>query len=92
MYNFLLKEKRLHNRYENIKDGDKIKFLYLKEPNHLGENCVAFNAKLPSEFDLHRYVDYELMFEKAFIDPLKTIAKTIGWNTQPIATLEDLFS
>ena len=92
MYNFLLKEKRLHNKYEPIKDGDKIKFLYLKEPNHIGENCLAFNAKLPPEFDAHRYVDYELIFEKAFIDPLKKLAETINWNTRPVATLEDLFS
>ena len=92
MYNFLLNEKRLHSKYETIKDGDKIKFLYLKEPNHMGENCVAFSAKLPTEFDVHRYVDYELMFEKAFIDPLKKLAETINWNTRPVATLEDLFS
>lgn len=92
MYNFLLNKHGLGNKYEVIQDGDKIKFLLLKEPNHIGENCVAFNAKLPVEFDLHRYVDYETIFEKSFIEPLNTIAKGIGWNTRPVATLEDLFA
>ena len=91
MYNFILNDKNLEYKYEKIRDGDKVKFLYLKEPNHIGENCVAFNAKLPVEFDLHRYVDYETIFEKAFIDPLNTIANGIGWKTRPVATLEDLF-
>ena len=91
MYNFILNDKKLEHKYEKIQDGDKIKFLYLKEPNHIGENCVAFNAKLPVEFDLHRYVDYEIIFEKAFIEPLNTIANGIGWKTRPVATLEDLF-
>ena len=92
MYNFHLNKNKLSHKYENIQDGDKIKFLYLKEPNHIGENCVAFNAKLPAEFDLHRYVDYETIFEKAFIEPLNTIAKSINWNTRPVASLEDLFA
>lgn len=92
MYNFHLNKNKLSHKYESIQDGDKIKFLYLKEPNHIGENCVAFNAKLPAEFDLHRYVDYETIFEKAFIEPLNTIAKSINWNTRPVASLEDLFA
>ena len=53
------------NKYQIIQDGDKIKYLYLKEPNHIRENCVGFNGIMPKEFDLHRYIDYELMFEKA---------------------------
>lgn len=92
MYNYILNRDNLTMKHERIQDGDKIKFLYLKEPNHIGENCVAFNAKLPLEFDLHRYVDYELIFQKAFIDPLNTIAKSINWNSRPVASLEDLFT
>jgi len=92
MYNHVLKRDNLTMKHERIQDGEKIKFLYLKEPNHLGENCIAFNAKLPPEFDLHRYVDYELMFQKAFIDPMNTIATAINWTPRPVASLEDLFS
>ena len=92
LYNNLLDRNKLGMKYPPINEGDKIKFVYLKEPNTLGENVISFASKVPEEFDLHRYIDYELMFEKAFIEPLNTIAQSIGWKTKPVATLEDLFS
>ncbi len=92
LYNKLLKDKSLNLKYEKIQEGDKIKFLYLKEPNSLHENTIAFVTKLPKEFDVDKYVDYDLIFQKAFIDPLENILKPLGWNTEPQATLEDLFS
>lgn len=92
LYNHHLKEHNLKLKYPTINEGDKIKFLYLKEPNVIGENSIAFSSKIPPEFDLHRFVDYELMFEKAFLEPLNTIAETVGWRTKPVATLEDLFA
>ena len=91
LYNNLIKENNLFVKYEQIQEGDKIKFLYLKEPNIIGENTIAFVTKLPTEFDVHKYVDYDTIFEKAFVEPLKNILNPIGWNTEPQATLEDLF-
>ena len=91
LYNHMIKQNKLGNKYEKIQDGDKVKFLYLKEPNMIGENTIAFSSKLPKEFNLHDMVDYELIFDKAFTEPLNTIAKGLGWNTKPVATLEDLF-
>ena len=92
LYNFYLKKHKLDQKYEMIKEGDKIKFLYLKEPNTLKENCISFNTKIPTEFNIHRYVDYDLMFEKAFLDPMNTIVQALGWQTEKENTLEDLFS
>lgn len=92
LYNDRLKKANLEMKYPVINEGDKIKFVYLKEPNTLGENVIAFSSKIPEEFDLHKYIDYELMFEKAFIEPLNTIAQSIGWKPRPVATLEDLFA
>lgn len=92
LYNFYLKKHKLDQKYEMIQEGDKIKFLYLKEPNIIGENCISFNTKIPKEFDIHKYVDYNLMFEKAFLDPMDTIVKALGWHTEKQNTLEDLFS
>jgi len=91
LYNKLLKDQSLNLKYEKIQEGDKIKFLYLKEPNSLHENTIAFVTKLPKEFGVNKYVDYDLIFQKAFIDPLENILKPLGWNTEPQATLEDLF-
>lgn len=92
MYNHLLEKHKLTMKYEEIQEGEKIKFLYLKEPNTVKENCVAFIGKLPKELDLHRYVDYNTMFEKSFLEPLNQIVGGLGWSTQPKASLEDLFA
>ena len=92
LYNNELKKHRLGMKYPKIQEGDKIKFVYLKEPNTLGENTIAFSTKIPREFDLDRFIDYELMFEKAFIEPLNTVAESIGWKSKPVASLEDLFA
>ena len=92
LYNYYVSKLNLNLKYEQIQEGDKIKFLYLKEPNPLKENTIAFVAKLPNEFGLEKYVDYELIFQNAFLDPLDNILKPIGWHTEPQATLEDLFA
>ena len=92
LYNHFITKNKLKKKYELIQEGDKIKFLYLKEPNLIRENCIGFMSKLPEEFNIHKYVDYDMMFQKAFLDPMETIVKTLGWNTSEQATLEDLFS
>jgi DNA polymerase elongation subunit (family B) len=78
--------------YEEIKEGSKVKFIYLKEPNTIGENCIAFINNIPAEFDIHKYIDYDLMFDKSFIEPLNTILEGIKWSAKPTATLEGLFT
>jgi len=91
LHNHYIKQKKLDKKYELIKEGDKIKYLYLKEPNPLRENSIAFSGKLPVELDLHKYVDYNTMLDKSFLEPMKTILDCLGWSTTPIATLDDLF-
>lgn len=92
LYNFYLINNNLDKIYQNIKEGDKIKFIYLKEPNTIKENCIAFNTVIPPELDLKKYVDYDMMFDKSFLEPLKTILDSIGWAPKPQATLEGLFA
>jgi len=92
LYNYHLKDKKLEKKYELIQEGDKIKFLYLKEPNIIGENCIAFVSSIPEELQLTKYVDYNIMFEKSFLEPLTTILNGIGWSAKPKATLEGLFA
>ena len=92
LYNHHLKSRRLEKKYELIREGDKIKFLYLKVPNHIGENCMAFIGSIPAEFDLQKFIDYDTMFQKAFLEPLNTILEGMGWSAKPQATLESLFA
>jgi len=91
MFNHLVIEKDIENKYNVIQDGEKIKFVQLKTPNPTGQNVISFISTLPKELDLHRYVDYDIMYRKSFIDPLQTILDSIGWKTEEQNTLEDFF-
>ena len=91
LYNFYNKKNNLTHKYPLIQDGEKIKFCYLKTPNKFGENVVSFLNTFPKEFGLDKQVDYELQFEKSFLDPIKVILDTIGWKSEKVANLEFLF-
>ena len=91
LYNKMLNEGGLVNKYEPISGGDKIKFVYLKTPNVMMENIISFPEVLPKEFKLHDYVDYDLQFEKTFIEPMKIILDAIDWKVEKVSSLEDFF-
>jgi len=92
LFNYLLYQHKLDKRYELIKDGEKIKFCYMKEPNPAGQNVMAALSTLPKEFGLEKYIDYDKQFEKSFVEPLKVVLNSIGWEHEKTATLEDFFS
>ena len=91
LYNHFLKQHDLMNKYPLIKEGEKLKFTYLKTPNPFRDMVVSFPGRLPKEFELQEYVDYETMFNKTFIDPIRIILDSIGWQTEKQYTLESFF-
>lgn len=91
IYNHHIRKNKLGGKYQEIREGDKIKFIYLKTPNMLGEKVIAFTGKIPDEFELDGYIDYDLQFEKTFLEPLRTILGVLGWREEKVDTLESLF-
>ena len=92
LHNYHLKQNKLNNKYELITNGDRIKFVYLKLPNSIKQNVISFKDVLPKELKLHNYINYDLQFEKTFIEPLNLILNPIGWYAEEQATLEDFFA
>jgi len=92
LFNHYVKEKNLTNKYSLIGNGEKIKFIYLKKPNIIQENIISFIQDFPTELGLDKYIDYELQFEKSFLEPLKSILDAIGWKTEQTTTLESFFT
>ena len=92
IYNYHLKNKDLDFKYPLIQEGDKIKFILLKEPNPFKFNVCSYISSLPKEFNLKEYVNYDLQFEKTFLDPMRFILGAIGWSAEPKASLESFFS
>ena len=79
LYNYQLKDKKLDKKYPEIMEGEKIKFVYLKNPNPFQTNVFTFLTECPTELDVQKYVDYEKQFEKSFVDPLLFITNSIDW-------------
>ena len=91
LYNHYVKKHKIQNKFPFIQEGEKIKYLYLRKPNRIGENVISFFQTLPTEFELDGSVDYEVQFDKSFLSPIKGILDAIGWTPEKKVTLEHIF-
>jgi len=91
LYNQTIKGKKLGNKYTSIQSGDKVKFVYLKTPNPIRENVIAFLGFLPEELGLSEYIDHETQFQKVFLKPIEGVLDAVNWSSVKIDTLEDFF-
>ena len=95
IYNHYMKKMKLTRKYETIFEGDKVKFIYLKKPNPIagpkGDQVISFKTVLPKELNLEEFIDFDKQFNTSFLDPLKNILDVIGWKTEKVNTLEELF-
>jgi DNA polymerase elongation subunit (family B) len=92
LFNHYIRQKGLAKKYQPIGNGDKIKFVYVRPNNPFNENVIAFNSVLPKEFGLHQYIDYDLQFEKVFLDAMQIVIEPLGWHAEEVSSLESFFA
>jgi len=91
LYNHHLVKMGLDKKYPKIQEGEKVKFTYIKQPNPFKDMVISYPGRLPVEFGLQQYIDYDLQFEKAFIEPIKVVLDCMGWTTEKQNSLESFF-
>ena len=92
LHNNLVTDKKLSRKIEKITSGDKVKFTYLVKPNPIKENVIAFIDYMPKQFNLDKYVDYNMQFEKTFLGAIEPVLDAVGWKSERSITLESFFS
>jgi hypothetical protein len=91
LYNHFLHKMNLTNKYPLIQEGEKIKFTYLKMPNHFKDMVISYPGRIPKEFNLQDYIDYDTQFEKSFIEPVKVILDCMNWQIEKTSSIENFF-
>jgi DNA polymerase elongation subunit (family B) len=91
LYNYNLKLMGLEKKYPRIQEGEKVKFSYLKQPNPFKDSVISYPTRLPQEFGLHEYIDYDLQFDKTFLEPIKVVLDCMDWKTEKTNSLESFF-
>jgi hypothetical protein len=84
LYNRLIQD---HPQFDAIRDGQKIKFCYIRVPNRYQSNVIAAPGGCPAEWKIETLIDYHVMWEKAFLESLRELVAHVGWTPQPEATL-----
>ncbi len=92
LYNHNLIQKNLTKKYPLIQEGEKVKFTYLKMPNPFKDTVISYPSRLPKEFELQEYIDYDMQFNKAFLEPIKVILDCMRWKIEKTSSIEDFFS
>lgn len=91
VYNNFLINRGLDKKYPLIKEGEKIKYVYLKVPNIILSNVISFPARIPEEFGLGEYIDHNTQFSKVFLSPMEDVMKCVGFTSEEINTLDRFF-
>jgi len=92
VFNHFLHAYKLTKRYQLIQEGEKIKFIYLKQPNSFNNNTLAFISEIPKQFDAGKFIDYNTQFEKSFLEPLDIVLSTINWQSEKVDSLDCFFA
>ena len=71
-YNQLIEHLKIGKKYDSILLGQKVRFSYVIPSNAYNIECIAFHdGQWPKEFDEIFKIDYDVMFDKLILSPLK---------------------
>jgi DNA polymerase elongation subunit (family B) len=79
LYNHMIRKNKLSGKYPYIQEGDKVKFVNLKQPNIYQSSSFSFITSFPKELDIKERIDYDVQFTKAFVEPIRFITEKINW-------------
>jgi len=80
IYNQLIDELNLADKYEKINLGDQLRYCYINDTNPYGINIIAFKDYVPGEFKKIFKINYDLMFDKIFLSSLKGYISIMKFN------------
>ena len=94
-YNDFLKYKKISRQYSEIHNGDKIKWIYLKQ-NPLGIETIAYKGHEdpPEVLDFIRaYIHPDKIYTKALYKKIMRLYRSMKWSepTDPSKTIERFF-
>ena len=92
LYNHYVKSFKVDKKYPLINEGEKLKYIYLKMPNPIKDFVISYSTQLPTEFGLDKYIDYDVQYDKTFLEPIRGILDCIGWKAEKVNSIEDFFS
>lgn len=88
-FNDMLDRSGLTGHYEPVMSGEKIRYAYLKKPNPFFSHVMSAPHGCPKEWEIEKWLDYDIQFEKVFLSPLEDILNAAGWSTHKEASLFD---
>jgi DNA polymerase elongation subunit (family B) len=89
LYNHHIKKLKIEDKYENIFDGGKVKYLLLEDVNPIHDVVISWpGGKLPPELDLDDYINYDAQFHKTFLDPIEKILETLDWTSEAVIDMD----
>lgn len=91
IHNHYLNEMGLQSQYKELSSNNKMRYVFLKDPNPFHSNVIGFMDEIPVEFELDKYIDRQALFNKTFLAPLEIVLDVIGWKLEEGGTLEDFF-
>jgi DNA polymerase elongation subunit (family B) len=91
IYNQALVEHKLHNKYQPIASGSKMRYIYIKQPNIFGSKVFGCPEKVPKEFEGKFEIDYDEQWKVLFMKPMTIVMDSIGFNFEKKIDMNSFF-